>query len=257
MDGGGELGRLLRGPELLQIHEVGDHVDAAGGLVLEVRPRPRREVLGDRGHRVRGADRVLGQGRVARVVPHERDVRPVQRGHDLERSQPRAASGLSHEERADRVGQRVVGVEHVEALAAMQVEDPRHDREVVGRGVEQGVGAALGHVQLDSTRTPRESRGHLVAEEVNRVPVLREGQRQLAGDHARAAVGGMTEDSDAHRGRAARSRDQPRGSEVNPRRPGSSACSSPRSAWATATGVRRRVGSAAGSGAVSSAALAS
>ena len=92
------------------------------------------------------------------------------------------------------MGDGVVCVEDVEALAAVQVQDPRHDREVVRGGVEQGVGAALCNMDLDRTGRSREARGHVVREQVDPVAVLGERQRQLARYDAGAAIGGVTEE---------------------------------------------------------------
>ena len=143
---------------------------------------------------------MFGQRRVGRIVADQGDVGPVQGGdHARGRALGVGLCGAAREEGTHRVGYRIVGMQHVQTLPAVQVQDARGDREVVGRRGEQRVRDALGDVHLDRPGRVDQPRRDVVGEQVHAVPVRGQAQGQLAGDDARPPVGGVADDPDGER----------------------------------------------------------
>ena len=89
-------------------------------------------------------------------------------------------------------------MQDVEPQALMQVEYRRGDRQIMGRGVEERVGHALGHVQLHPTGGPGQTRRSPVGEEVHLVPALGKRQGQLTGNNPRPPIGRVAKNPNLH-----------------------------------------------------------
>ena len=108
----------------------------------------------------------------------------MQGGHESRRALVTVGDGcLSREVPGNRVRQGIVRVHDVQALGAVHIQDRTDQSQIVRRGCEQGIGQALRDVHLHGPAGARQARRHVIAEQVHGVPALRQGQRQLAGEH--------------------------------------------------------------------------
>ncbi len=99
--------------------------------------RPLADELADAGHAVRFLNRKFGNWKVRAVRPHQRDVRPVQRGNERKHSLVR--QHLLRQQRRDRVRNGVVHVQQVERVALGHFRHSRGQRQAVRRILEQRI----------------------------------------------------------------------------------------------------------------------
>ena len=149
-------------------------------------------------------------GRYGAVQAHQRNVGPVQRGDD---GQIAAARGLllrlrhlARQQRGDGVRNGVVDVQQIERVELRDLGHARGQRQVVGRMLEERVVVDIHLVEEDvgfaAAQPERQRRG----DEVDLVAARRQLNAKLRGNHARAAIGGVTGDADLAAGRSAAGR---------------------------------------------------
>ena len=190
------LARLAR-VVLGQVHEVRDDPEVAAhaaeraiGLVAQIGR--------DRGHLVALLDGELGDRIEARLLAHQRDVGPVQRGDDAEL--PLAVQHLAGEVRRRGMRDGVVDVQEVDPFLQHDLVLLGRQRERVGEVVEQRIAAhpRLDLMEVDPLGVSVEAERGVVGDEVHLVAASRELEAQLGRDRARAAVGRIAGDPDLH-----------------------------------------------------------
>jgi hypothetical protein len=179
-----------------RIDEVVDHLDAAAGAA-ECGDRLRAQVLRHRRDVVGALDRELGDRVERRILADDGDVGAVQRGHHLH-VVALVAQHLARDPRAGGVRQRVMAVQHIQAMRAHHLVHAHREREIVGRVLEQRVPADVDLVEEDARQEVRQPEGLLVRDEVDLVAARRERDPELGGDGAGAAVGRVAGDTDLH-----------------------------------------------------------
>ena len=115
----------------------------------ELADRHVAQVAGDRRHRVALLDAPAGDRQIRAVLADDRDVGAVQRRDDLQRHAV-AVAHLARQDRRDRVRQRVVDVQQVEARARRDLRHLRGQRERVRRRDEERVGRRDDLVEVDA-----------------------------------------------------------------------------------------------------------
>ena len=132
-----------------------------------------------------------------RIAPDQRDVRPVQRRHDLGHgSGSRRREHLRRQKRDCRVRDRVVRVNDAEPELARHLHEPIGQRQHVLRLAEQRIARRLDLVKRQARMELGQPERQIRADEVHLVAAVRERLPQLGGDDAAAADRGVAEEAD-------------------------------------------------------------
>ncbi len=160
------------------------------------------QILRDRGDAVALVDGEARDRQVRRIGADQRDVGAVQ-GGDVRQTaafaRMIAGQHLPRQHGADRVRNRVVHVQQIEFVDLRDFGHARRQRQIVGRILEQRIARDFHFVIVDVGLRFGQANGLRVGDEVHLVTALRQFQAEFGGDHAAAAVGGITGDSDLQR----------------------------------------------------------
>ena len=109
------------------------------------------------------------------------------------------AQHLLGEEPGDRVGDRVVDVEELEAVLARRLRHLHREREVVRRVLEEGVARDVHLVEADVLLEVAEAEGQAVRDDVDVVAAARQLLAELGRHRPGAAHRRVADDADLHR----------------------------------------------------------
>ena len=177
------------------IHEIRDGLN--GPRNVEVRDGSFAQVVGDAGDAVAFLDGVAHDGQIAAVESDQRDVGPVQGGHERQMTAARGEH-LPRQQRRNRVRNRVVHVQQIERVVLRHFGHARGQRQIVRRKLEERVTGDGNLVIEDAVVAPAQAEWLRVGDEVDLVAESGQLDAQLRGDNAGASVGGITRDPDAH-----------------------------------------------------------
>jgi len=172
------------------IHKIVGQVDRP--LDLQERAGFPNQIAGHRGHRVAFVDRETDQVGERRFLRQNRDVRTVQRRHDLEM----IPDHLAGEKRAHRVRQRIVDMQHIQLLHAG---DRRHlagQREIVRRMPEHVIIGHFHFVKKNVSVKPAEAKRNAVGDKMHLVAAFGQQFAEFGRDDAGTAERRVAGDAD-------------------------------------------------------------
>jgi len=178
----------------IAVDEIGDHFD--GALDVEFLKGLAEKIAGDGSDAVALLDGKLRDGKIAAVAADEGDVRAVKRGDERK---PTGSGHGAREQGADGMRNGVMNVEKVERGRLENLKHFGGKSESVGRMVEERVGDDFDFVEVNALAVRGHADGRGVADEMDFVAAGGELHAKLGGDDARAAVGGIAGDADAHK----------------------------------------------------------
>ena len=177
----------------IAVDEIRYHVD--GPLDFKFSQRAVSQVIRYGGDAVALLDREARDGQIAAVAAHQRDVRPVQGGDE---GQAPRRGHHAREQRAYRMGNRVVNVQQIERGCFGNFGHFGRQRQRVRRMVEQRIRGDFYLMKRDAVARSAEANGHRVADEMHIVPARGQFDAEFGGHHAGTAVRGIASDSDFH-----------------------------------------------------------
>ena len=180
----------------IAVDKVGDGLDGAGNV--EIGDGFFAKVVGDAGDSVALLNGVAGDGQIAAVEADESDISAVERGNEGQ-SSASCSQHLAGEQRGDGVGNGVMHVEQVERVVFGHFGHARGESEIVRRELEERIAGDGNLVVKDAVVAAVEAEGLRIGDEMNLVAEVRELDAELGSNHARAAVGGIAGNPDAHK----------------------------------------------------------
>ena len=183
--------------EAVQVDEVGDDGDVLldGEILVGFAP----QIIRYRRYAVALVDAERDDRLEAGILAHQRNVGAVQRSHDRNLNAARAQNLLGHVGRRG-VRNGVVHVQHVELLVLHNVDHLAGEGQLVGRKLEQRISRHIYLVVEEVFVEEVEPHRLAVSDKVHAVAALGQGFAQLGRHHAGAAKGGITDDTNVHRG---------------------------------------------------------
>ena len=182
----------------IAIEAIGNHFDRP--LHLQFTASRVAQALRYRRDAVRLLDRVGHDLRERRIAANERDVGPVQRRHDPRDELTARLEHLPRQDRRRRVRDRVVRVDDLELELARDLHDLVRERQHVLRLAKERIARRIDLVKHQAGLIVAEAEWRVGADEMHLVATGRQCLRELGGNDAAAADGGVADDSDIQAG---------------------------------------------------------
>ena len=175
------------------LDEIGDDpdlppdVEFLDGAILEI--------AGNRRHSVGFLDGELDDPPERRVGADQGDIRAVEGGQGFK---PGRVEDLLGQVGAGRMGDRVMGVDEVEALGLRQLHEFRDQTQLIRGVLEQRIGGDFDLMDEDILMKGAQAKGRRVAHDMQLVPFFRKADGQFRGHDAASPVGRIADDADLH-----------------------------------------------------------
>ncbi len=173
------------------IHEIGNDGDIFSGA--EHADRLVLQEMGNSGHGIALFDDKAGDGEKCGFLTHQRDVRAVQ-GRD--HRQPARQQHLPCQIGAGGMGYGVMDMKQVQFEPRRHIEHGRRQTQSVGGMLEHGILRHFHLVVNDVAVISLQAKRKFAGNEVDLATAPRQMETQFGGDHAAAALAGITGNAD-------------------------------------------------------------